>query len=142
MIKGKNGTQKGADNLSAVSAWIAERNARLDWHEYAYNNRINRSALAEELDFSKSVCTQNSAVRMMLDAADAIWFANEAIDRVSHEAARERAQTQSSRVSSDNNALQKRLAELETENRHLRQELNAFKQQQALILGGVSGFKL
>lgn len=142
MSKGKNGQQKANENVTAVNAWIAERNVRLDWHEYAYNNRINRSVLAEELDFAKSVCTQNSTVRTLLDTADALWFTNESVDKAAHEAARERAQIHSSQTSVDNNALQKRVAELEAENRQLRLDLNAFKKQQALVLGGASGFKL
>ena len=52
MTKGKNGQQIASENVAAVTVWIAERNQRRDWHEYAYNNRINRSVLADELDFS------------------------------------------------------------------------------------------
>ena len=142
MTKGKNGQQKASENVASVIAWVAERNERRDWHEYAYNNRINRRVIAEELNFAKSVCTQNSAVRKILDEADAQWFNNDAVDRAAHEAARERAQIQSSQVSSDNSALQKRLAELEAENQRMRQEIKAFKKQQSLVLDGMPGFKL
>lgn len=57
MIKGKNGQQKATENVASVVVWIAERNRLRDWHEYAYNNRINRRVIAEELSFAKSVCT-------------------------------------------------------------------------------------
>lgn len=142
MTKGKNGQQIATENVASVTAWIEERKERRDWHEYAYNDRINRSVLADELDFSKSVCTQNGAVRALLEAADALWFCEAAVDKAAHEAARERAQIQASRTSSDNNVLQKRLAELEAENRQLRHELNAYKKQQALVEGGAAGFRL
>lgn len=142
MTKGKNGQQIAGENVASVKAWIAERNQRRDWHEYAYNNRINRSVLADELDFSKSVCTQNSAVRALLDASDTLWFNDEVVDKAAHEAARERAQVQSSRITSDNSELQKRAAELEAENRQLRRELSAYKKQQALVETGAAGFKL
>ena len=142
MTKGKNGQQKASENVAAVITWIAERNRLRDWHEYAYNNRINRRVIAEELNFAKSVCTQNSAVRKLLDDADAQWFNVEVVDKAAHDAARERAQIQSSRISSDNSDLSKRLAELEAENQQMRQEIKAFKKQQALVLDGVPGFKL
>lgn len=139
---GKSQRQIAGDNVKLVTAWIEERNQRLDWHEYAYNNRINRSVVAQELDFVKSVCTQNPAVRLLLEAADAIWFKNEVEDKAAHEAARERAQAQSSRMSSDNSDLIKRVAELEAENRQIRRELNAFKKQQAMVECGLPGFKI
>jgi hypothetical protein len=139
---GKSGRQIAGDNVKLVTTWIEERNQRLDWHEYAYNNRINRSVIAQELDFAKSVCTQNAAVRSLLEAADAVWFKNEVEDKAEHEAARERAQAQSSRMTSDNSDLIKRIAELEAENRQIRLELNAFKKQQSLVEGGLPGFKL
>ena len=142
MTKGKNGQQISAENVALVIAWLEERKERRDWHEYAYNDRINRSVLADELNFSKSVCTQNGTVRALLEAADALWFNSERVEKAAHEAARERAQTQAGRISFDNNALEKRLAELEAENRKLRYELNAYKKQQALVEGGAAGFRL
>lgn len=142
MKKGKNGQQIAAENVALVTAWIEERNKRRDWCEYAFNNRINRRVIASELDFATSVCTQNKAVRELLDAADGLWFRSKEIDTVAHEAARERAEIQSSRVSSDNSELKKRLAELEMENRQLHRELDAYKRQQALVERGAAGFKL
>lgn len=142
MKKGKNGQQIATENVALVKAWIEERNKRRDWKEYAFNNRINRRVIAEELDFAKSVCTQNEAVRTLLEAADGLWFKSEGIDKAAHEAARQRAEIQSGRVSSDNSELKQRLAELEAENRQLRRELDAFKRQQVLVEKGAAGFKL
>lgn len=142
MTKGKNGQQRAHEIIESVKAWIKERNIHLDWHEYAYNNRINRSVLANELDFAMRACTQNKTLRALLDECDALWFKSEAADKAAHEATRERAQNQSSRISSDNSELQQRLAELEVENRQLRNELNGYKKQQALVECGAPGFKL
>ena len=49
MKKGKNGQQIAIENVALVMAWIADRKTRRDWREYAFNNRINRRVLAEEL---------------------------------------------------------------------------------------------
>lgn len=141
-MKGKNGQQLAQENLARVKAWIEERNQRRDWDEYAFNNRINRRVLADELDFAKSVCTQNQAVRKLLEEADALWFHSERIERAAHEAARERAEVRSGQIATSNNALVQRVAELEAENRQLRRDLEAYKQQQVLIEGGAAGFKL
>lgn len=142
MKKGKNGQQIAAENVALVIAWIEERNKRRDWDEYAFNNRINRRVIAEELDFAKSVCTQNEAVRAHLAAADGLWFNSEDVDKAAHEAARRRAEIQSGRVSSNNSELNQRVAELEIENRQLRRELDAYKRQQALVERGAAGFRL
>lgn len=140
--KGRSGKQIAAENVVLVKNWIEQRNIHRDWNEYAYNNRINRSVLAEELGFSLSVCKQNAAVRKLIEAADAIWFNSEVIDRAAHEAARERAEVKSNRVSSANADLRQRIAELETENRQLRQELGAYRRLQSLVEKGAAGFKL
>lgn len=142
MSKGKNGQMLAEEYSHRVRAWIAQRNLARDWDEYAYNNRINRRVLADELDFSKSVCTQNNNIRKLLEDADDHWFRTKAADRASLDAARERAEKHSSVMSSNNGNLIKRVAELEAENRQLRQELAAYKQQQALIECGASGFRL
>lgn len=142
MKKGKNGQQIAAENVALVKTWIEERSKRCDWNVYAFNNRINRRVIADELDFATSVCTQNKSVRELLEAADKLWFCSERIDKEAHEAAHERAEIHSGRVSSENSELKKRLAELETENRQLRRELEAFRKQQALVERGAAGFKL
>ncbi len=142
MTKGKNGQQIAQENIKLVQAWIDERNAARDWHEYEYSGKINRRILSEELGFAKSVCTQNKAVRALIEEADSYWFRKIDEDKKSHEAARERAEKQSSMVSVNNNALTQRIAELEAENRQLQRELAKFKKQQLLVQSGVAGFKL
>lgn len=155
MKKGKNGQQIALENILLVGDWITERNACRDWHEYEYNGKINRRALSDELGFAKSVCTQNKAVRALINDAEAIWFRKQEEGEAAHEAALERAENRSSLISSTNNTLTRKQAELETENNQLRREkkeleaennllrkeLAAHKKQQALIQAGNSGFK-
>lgn len=142
MSKGKNGQQIAQENIVLVKSWIKERNECRDWHEYEYNGKINRRVLSEELDIAKSVCTQNKVVRSLIEDADSIWFGKSNEDKASHEAARERAEKRSNKISSNNNALSLRVAELEAENRQLQQELSAYKKQKALIQAGASGFMI
>jgi hypothetical protein len=142
MKKGKSGQQIAVENVALVKAWIEERTKLRDWSEYAFNNRINRRVIAEELDFATSVCTQNKSVRDLLETADGLWFKSDGVDRAAHEASRQRAEVQSSYLSSNNNELRQRITELEVENRQLRRELDAFRRQQALVERGAPGFKL
>lgn len=140
-MKGKNGQQVAQENIQKVETWIHERNQHRDWHEYEFNNRIKRRALAQELDFAYSVCTQNKAVRKLLEDAEELWFAPRVIEKDAHEAARERAEKRSGKLSSDNSELVQRNAELEAENRRLQRELNAYKEMESLVANGMPGFK-
>lgn len=142
MSTGKNGQQIAKENIKLVKTWIDERNVARDWNEYEYNGKINRRVLSDELGFAKSVCTQNKAVRALIEEADNYWFRKINDDKKSHEAARERAEKRSNNISLNNNALSQRIAELEAENRKLHQELAKYKKQQLLIQAGNAGFKI
>ncbi|WP_330926641.1 hypothetical protein [Candidatus Sororendozoicomonas aggregata] len=128
MNRGKNGQQIAKENLAKVEAWIAERDAARDWEEYEFNGKVNRTVISAELNFAKSVCTQNKKVRSALNEAEERWFGHKEISKASHEAARERAEKQAATVTYSNNALTMRIAELEAENRQLRKELQAFRE--------------
>ena len=142
MARGKNGQQLAAENVTRVETWIRERNTHRDWHEYEYKGRINRRTLAAELDFARSVCTQNLAVRSLLESAEKLWFGSGAEDRVAHEAARERAEKRSGREAAANSQLIRRIAELEAEVHELRKQLAVFKRQQELVSAGEAGFRV
>lgn len=142
MNRGKNGQQIAKENLSKVEAWIAERDAKRDWEEYEFNGKINRTVISADLNFAKSVCTQNKKVRTAISEAEERWFGRKEVTQASHEAARERAEKQTATVASANNTLIMRVAELEAENRQLRKELKAFKAQKALIEAGAAGLKV
>ncbi len=142
MARGKNGQQIAQENIAKVEAWIAQRDAARDWGEYEYSGKINRRVLAGELDFAKSVCTQNKHVRSLLNEAEQRWYARREESKASHEAARERAEKHSATVASNNNSMSLRIAELEAENRQLRKELKGYREQQAMVEAGMAGFKL
>lgn len=142
MKKGKNGQQIAQENLAKVKDWVESRNLRRDWNEYAFNNRINRRVIAAELDFAVSSCTQNKDIREVLEAADALWFNSEGIEKAAHEAARDRSETKAGQLSSETSQLRQRVAELEAELRQVRRERDAFIRQQLLVQGGAAGFKL
>lgn len=136
--KGFNGIQEAEANVLLVKQWVSERNAHRDWDEYAYSGRINRSALAAELGIAKSVMTQNPKVRVLLEAQDKIWFEAEAL---SHEAAHERAEIRTQSVSTTNNQLTKRIAELEVEVLQLRKQLTKHQSLEALVQCGFPGLR-
>lgn len=140
-MKGKNGQQKAQDNVDAIQSWIDERNAKRDWDEYEYSGKINRTVVAEELGFAKSVFSQNKRVKDLIQEVDLIWFREKQLDKQAHEASRERAEDRSRMVSSTNNELIQRNAQLEAENKELKSKLNKFDQLQSLIQGGATGFK-
>lgn len=136
--KGSNGIQEGKESVRLVEDWIKKRNHLRDWDEYAYAGRINRSALAAELDIAKSVTTQNTKVRKLLEAQDKIWFGSEAL---AHEAAHDRAEKRSQTVSATNNQLTKRIAELEVEVRQLRKQVAKHQSLEALVQCGFPGYR-
>jgi predicted RNase H-like nuclease (RuvC/YqgF family) len=144
-MKGKSGQQIGKENVQLVTNWIAQRNIDRDWHEYEYDGRVNRRALAEELEFATSVCTQNRKVRKLIEDADEIWFLEKQAkkeDKKSHEAARERAEIKTSITLAENNTFTKKIAVLEAENKELRQKLARHKKLNALVQSGAPGFKI
>jgi hypothetical protein len=140
-MKGKNGQQKAQENVDAIQAWIDQRNAHRDWGEYEYSGKINRTVVAEELGFAKSVFSQNKRVKELIQEADLLWFREKQLDKLAHEASRERAEDRSRIVSSSNNELIQRNAQLEAENKELKSKLNKFDQLQSLIQAGAAGFK-
>jgi hypothetical protein len=143
-VKGKSGQQIGKENVKLVADWIAQRNIDRDWHEYEYDGRVNRRALAEELGFAPSVCTQNKKVRKLIEDVDKVWFIEqkaEKKDRKTHEAARERAEKKTSITLAGNNVLINKIAVLEAENKELRQKLAKHKTLDMLVQSGSPGFK-
>jgi CTP synthase (UTP-ammonia lyase) len=144
MQKGKNGQQLAAENVAQVEQWIKRCYERRDWHDYEYNNRINRRILSEKLGFSKSVCTQNRAVRELLEAVEKEWFGDYGdVSHTVHEAPRETAEEPLGlNPAFTNSHLNQRIAELEAEADELRKQLAIFKKQQDLIAKGAAGFRV
>ena len=66
----QSGQQLGKDNLLKFQSWIAERENANDWHDYLRGDKLNRSEIAAECDFSLSVMRQNPAVKEALEALE------------------------------------------------------------------------
>ncbi|MEI8353955.1 MAG: hypothetical protein WCG22_05545 [Lentisphaerota bacterium] len=116
-----------------VVQWIAERDRRGDHAEYERDGRINRGALCAELDFGRSVLTQNPAVKAALAEAEARWFERRQVDIEAHEAARERAEKRVAERSADVSKLEDELARLKAENALLRRQLERYEAMDEVI---------
>lgn len=148
MEKGKNGQQIANESVMALEAWIKDRNAQRDYLTYKIKGKckLNRTQIAEELDFAKSACYQNSRIKKLLEDAEALWYGKTepkgSNGNASQQAADERAVTRSVQMASQKSTLENRVAELEVANQELRNKLKKFEQQQALVEGGATGFKV
>lgn len=142
--KGKNGKQAGKEHFEAVQRWVAERERLRDWHEYQRGDKINRTALAQELGFDRGVIKDNPAVRKLVEARDKQWFgaADPQKKKEAQDARLERSSAALSKASSENNKLTSRIAELEAEVRELRRENAAFKRMHSMIAAGEPGCSL
>ena len=140
MTKGKNGQQIGQENLQLVKAWKSRVEAEGTVHEYAYSGRVKRSEVARECGFSRSVCVQNEGVRELLECCDREWYGTESTDQAAASAAADRAEKRAQTASSDSSRLMARVAELEAENRALRQQLARYQALEAVVHDGMAGF--
>ena len=66
----QSGQQLARDNLAKFQSWIPEREVTNDWHDYLRGDKLNRSEIAAECDFSLSVMRQNPAVKEALEALE------------------------------------------------------------------------
>jgi len=66
----QSGQQLARDNLAKFQSWIAEREVTNDWHDYLRGDKLNRSEIAAECDFSLSVMRQHPAVKEALEALE------------------------------------------------------------------------
>jgi hypothetical protein len=148
MEKGKNGQQIANESVMALDAWIKERNAQRDYLTYKIKGKykLNRTQIAEELDFAKSACYQNSRIKKRLEDSESLWYGKTEPGtsnvNASQQAADERAVTRSVQIVSQKNTLENRVAELEVENQELRNKLRKIDQLQALVENGATGFKV
>lgn len=118
--------QKAKENAEKLTAWIAERDAQQDFVEYERQGKINRQALCEELDFSRSVVTQNPAVKQLIADAEARWYDTQLLDSKAHDAARERSEKRVAQTNADVSLLQDELAKLKAENAALKRALQKY----------------
>ncbi len=152
----------GDNNVAKVKSWIAERIANRDWDNYCHKGRIQRSNLAQELGFARSVTGQNSKVKALLEEKDKDWFGTEPTVRdKAQEASIERTQKalkssekfgnkQISRVAeleainrdlnNKKNKSDARVEKLEKENLSLKKKIKAYEQRDNLVESGFPGF--
>lgn len=140
MTRRKNGKQMGAEYLQRVEAWKARVEGAGTAREYAYSGRVKRTEVARECGFSRSVCVQNERVRALLESCDREWYGTESIDKAASGALVDRAESCPQTASSDNGRLMARIAELEAENRALRQQLARYQALELVVQDGMAGF--
>ena len=121
-----NGQQIANENLVKFEKWIAQRKAHGDKLEYIRNGKLNRSEVAKELGFGRSVFAQNPAVRELALKLDDQWGKlKPAIPKSVRELteARELANNKVKRTESANSKHLEKIAMLEAENRQLKVQL-------------------
>ena len=121
-----NGQQIANENLAKFEAWIAEREAQDDKKDYVLNGKLNRTEVAKELGFGRSVWYQNPAVQKLVAKLDNEWGPlKPAIPKTERELteARELANNKVKRTESANSKHLEKIAMLEAENRQLKVQL-------------------
>ncbi len=66
MTSTSNGQQSGEQNVKKLNAWIVERVTNDDWRDYIRGHKLNRSEVAKECNFARSVFQQNPEVERIL----------------------------------------------------------------------------
>ncbi len=66
-----SGRQLAKENARKFDAWVMERYAADDWPSYVRANKLNRSEIARECGFAKSVFGQNPAIKAALARVEA-----------------------------------------------------------------------
>jgi len=115
------------DYSDRVVTWVAEREEKKDWAEYERAGKINRAVLCAELDFGRSVVSQNPAVKIALREAEGRWFTDREETKAGHEAARERSEKAAATVSQAASKLRDEVALLKAENQLLRKRLAQYE---------------
>lgn len=121
-----SGRELAKDYAARVKAWVVERDGAQDYHDYERDGKINRAELCAELDFGRSVVSQNPAVRECLQEAESRWYEPREMNRQAHEAARNRAESKSYRTSRDLSKALDDVAKLQAENVLLRKRLQKY----------------
>lgn len=66
----KSGSHRGAENLKKLLGWIEERYRLGDWDAYIRGGKLNRTEIATECGFARSVFAQNPAIRTAVEAME------------------------------------------------------------------------
>ena len=123
-----SGRKIAEEYAARVRDWIAERDAQGDYEDYQRDRKVNRTTLCAELDFGRSVLTQNPNVKAQLLEAEQRWYGHgEKKANQDHDAARERAERKSTLTSRELSTALDENAKLRAENAHLRRKLRKYE---------------
>lgn len=137
---GLSGQQLGRSNVQKFESWIAERDAANDWKDYLRRGKLNRSEIAAECGFVRSVFGSNPDLKAVLDALErrlieqgvvveeiaAVGASDEAREASAHAADR-RVMAAKAKAEARVKALEEQNAALKAEIRDLRDQLARFK---------------
>lgn len=123
-----NGKQIAAANIAKFEAWVDERKAAGDWSDYIRGAQLNRTEIANECSFAKSVLRQNPSVKAALGALeDELRHAGTLPTLKSESPPQEVSEGSesvvASRIASINERTEKRVKVLEEQNAALKAEL-------------------
>ena len=129
-----NGQQLAAENLKRFESWSKEREAAGDWADYIRQGQLNRTEVAAECGFAKSVLRQNPAVKAALEALESRLRAEGSLP---HGKGEKSPQTQDEAASASverrivtlNNRSEQRVKALEEQNAALRAEVLELREQ-------------
>jgi hypothetical protein len=129
-----NGQQLAAENLKRFESWSQEREAAGDWADYIRQGQLNRTEVAAECGFAKSVLRQNPAVKAALEALESRLRAEGALPPgkggKSPQAQAEAASASvERRIVTLNNRSEQRIKALEEQNAALRAEVLELREQ-------------
>lgn len=118
----------GNQNFKLFSEWHAQRAIDGDLNDYVRNGKLNKSEIAKELGFGRSVFSQNPQVKELAAGIDANLARKheKAVTKETKELteAREKADNRVARTEASNSKLLEKIAQLEEENRQLKLQLS------------------
>lgn len=129
-----NGQQLAAENLKRFESWSAEREAAGDWADYIRQGQLNRTEVAAECGFAKSVLRQNPSVKVALEALEACLRARGTLPPAKGEKSPQTRDEEASasverRIVTLNNRSEQRVKALEEQNAALRAEVLELREQ-------------
>lgn len=118
-----SGAQIAKANARKSDAWVNERHAAGDWQSYIRGDKLNRTEIALECGFAKSVLQQNPSVKQALAVVEHDLQARGILKSRSGDTAGDtRAHNTATRD-------KQRLNQLEQQNHALKAEIDALKEQ-------------
>ena len=140
-IEKRSGAHIGAANLQQFLDWMNERYAAGDWDNYLRGAKLNKTEIAAECGFARSVFAQNPAIKTAVQGLekelqgkgilDAIKASQNASDGITEDATNEslnqRAMAAKSKAEARVKALEEQNASLKAEVASLRERLRRFE---------------